>query len=53
MIFIVCCFLLTAPDIEKIVSDTLPMMSSECVSQYHDLFTKETKEFSFCRLLGK
>ena len=25
---------------------TLPMVSFQCVSQYHDMFTTETKEFS-------
>ena len=25
---------------------TLPMVSFQCVSQYHDMFTTETKDFS-------
>ena len=29
------------------MSRTLPMVSSECVSRYCDLFTTETKELSF------
>ena len=30
----------------------LPMVSSECVSRYCDLFTTETKELSFFHQLG-
>ena len=54
MVFIVCCFLLTAPTKKRSsVSGMLPMVSSECVSRYRDLFTTETKEFSFFRLRGR
>ena len=47
MVFIVCCLLLTAPNKGKIVSRTLPMVSSECVSRYCDLFTTELKKLYF------
>ena len=51
--FIVCCFLLTAPNNKKLsVSHTLSMVSSQCVSQYCDLFIMETKKNSFFPLLG-
>ena len=53
MICIVSCFLLTGPNKEKIVPWTLPIVSSECVSQYRDLFTTENKELSFFCLFGR
>ena len=37
IIFIACCFLLTAPNKRRrSVSRTLPMVSSQCVSRYRD-----------------
>ena len=41
MVFIVSCLLLTAPNKGKVIS------VSQCVSQYCDLFTTETKKLSF------
>ena len=38
---------MTAPNEKRqCVSRTLPMVSSQCVSRYRDLFTTETKELS-------
>jgi len=39
---------MTAPNEKRqSVSRTLPMVSSQCVSRYRDLFTTETKELLF------
>ena len=48
ILFIVCCFLVTAPNKKRCaMSRTLPMVYFQCVSRYRDLFTTETKELSW------
>jgi len=48
ILFIVCCFLVTAPNKQKcVMSRTLPMVYFQSVSRYRDLFTTETKELSW------
>ena len=47
ILFIMCCFLVTAPNKKRCaMSRTLPMVCFQSVSRYRDLFTTKTKELS-------